>query len=353
MSVLKKQVVRVRIVFVMIVLCLALLASVSAQSDDLDVWRQHTGIGLTLSTPSAWFDLRDSREFEMALNTLLAINPDVASFVSPSIGVDLFLFDPDRLISLNVTATAVQTVPSLSVLLPLLEAEYVAQGIQVNDAQIVGLPAGNAAWLYLQPTLNGADGNPLQTSQIQYIIPDNNRLIFITMSAPVESFVDNLQVFAQIADTVELPGSLGGWARFSGTDLSIRVPFGWRSRSPQTANTQIATGLPDASATFDLSVTSSDSSQSITDLIDRVQNTYDEQARAIISLERVRLPAGEFVRGETAVVEDGSERIVVDYIGIINGANPRTMTATFTVNADLAEGRLPIFAVMMHTLRVQ
>lgn len=337
-----------------LVLIFALYGTITAQQDNANTaWRQHTTNGITLSAPATWLDLRDSQEFATALEVVLAINPDLAPMMPPASGVDFFLFDPQRALSLNMTTTPVQSVISLIDIVPALEAEYIALGFEVVEAQVVGLPTGNAAWIYLRPTTTGIDGNLLQTSQMQYLIPDEDRLIFITMSAPPDTFIDYVRTFAQIADTVEIQGTLNGWSRLSSTDLSIRVPFGWRSRSPQTTDIQIATGLPDNSATLTLAVTVSESVQTIATMLNQLEATYREQGREVIQLERVRLPSGEFVRGETRTTLNGSEQVIVDYVGVASADSSQIVTASFTVDSALAEARVRLFSSMMHTLWVQ
>ncbi|MEQ8675521.1 MAG: hypothetical protein RLP44_32600 [Aggregatilineales bacterium] len=339
--------------FLLILLVMLTGIFVYAQTDTADdTWTRYSGNGITLSVPSGWFDLSDSQQFRDGLNILSATNPTFASYLQSLSGLDVFLLDPVQEASININVVAVTTIPPLNELLPLMQPEYDALGFTVNAMQVLGLPVGNAGRFRLTPTTNDANGNALTTTQFQYVIPSDDALIFVTFSAPPERFDDLLPTFETIADTLEISGNSGGWQRYSGAILSLRVPSDWRSRVPGQ-NTQIAVGLPDDTVTLDVTATTLETPPALADILLQLEESYSEQGREVIVLERVSLPAGVFVRGETTLVDGDLTRVQVQYIGVIDPANGENhyITATFTVEQSLAERYLPLFARMMHTLR--
>ncbi len=321
--------------------------SINAQDDTTTsnaVWTRHEGTAVSLSAPDAWFNLRDSLQLNNALSLLSATNPSFNSYLESLDSLELFLFDPDAEASINVTAVPISEMPPLDELLPLLQPSYAQLNFIVTDMQTLALPVGNAGRFTLTPTTNDANGNPFTSAQYQYILPTADRLYFVTFSAPPDHFDELAPQFETIADTIEIAGNAGGWQRYSGADVSLRVPGGWRSHAPEQ-NTQIAVGLPDESVLLDVTVTALEQAPSIPDILAQLESAYTTQGREVITLERVNLPAGVFVRGETLNNNDLRQ---VQFVGVVGG---KYLTATFTVNDSVAESTLPIFERMMHTLR--
>lgn len=333
----------------LLLMLLGVTVSINVQAQDTSAtnnsaWTRHEGNTVSLSAPDAWFNLRDSLQLSNALNILSATNPSFNSYLESLDSLELFLFDPDAEASINITAVPISTMPPLDELLPLLEPSYAQLNFTVTDMQTLALPVGDAGRFTLAPTTNDANGNPFTSAQYQYILPAVDRLYFVTFSAPPDQFDALAPLFETIADTIEIAGNAGGWQRYSGADVSLRVPGGWRSRAPGE-NTQIAVGMPDDSVLLDVTVTALDQPPSIADILAQLESAYTTQGREVITLERVNLPAGMFVRGET-LNNDGVRQ--VQFVGVVAG---KYLTATFTVNDAIAESTLPIIERMMHTLR--
>jgi hypothetical protein len=320
-------------------------------------WIDYEGDGLSLRVPSTWLGLNNTGGIEDALESARQNNPalvplfEQAEKLLSSNSISLFLIDVVSQSNLNMAKLPSGGVSyTLEALQAAVPAQYESLGINLIDTMILDLPVGEVLRIHAGLSFNQGTGSQVdQVEQLQYFILEGSDIYVVTFTSPQAGFATAEPVFNRIANTIQIEASENGWTRYTSFEdlLTLDVPSDWTDLEIAIQGDFILT-LTRNAGEIDASVKASATETPLDDLEGSMTDQLDAQGVKIISVERVYLPAGEFILFDVVHSDLPDPIEQYQYVTVYEG---NQITVTFTAKQDDFASVAPLFMQSIDTLR--
>ncbi|MBC8170022.1 MAG: hypothetical protein H7X77_00050 [Anaerolineae bacterium] len=345
-----------RWIFILLAGILLLPTLGAVAQDDNPIWLLYEREGLSLRVPPTWISLSDTALLEQTLDTMKESNPEMvpmlqqAETLLANNTISLFLVDILTQYNLNV---AILPGGGLDYTLAALEAalpsQYATMGIDLLDTMIVELPVGEALQLHTNLSVNMPTGGTDSVGQYQYFFIIEDNAFVLTLTAPGAEFEEAEALFRRIANTIAIEEAEDAWTRYTDTSgtISLQAPDAWVTVEVAAESDFVLTLTRDGTAGATIRLTETE--LTLAELETELTASLDEAGIKIRSVERVFLPAGEFIRLQIVNAELPGAVEQYQYVTIKEG---QQISVLFTANQDDFADATLIFEQLMDTLQV-
>lgn len=265
----------------------------------------------------------------------------------------LFFQQPRDAVNLVVSISSLEGAPPLEELGPAVADYYdTLEGMILISHTPLVLPAGPAYRIDLVNTRTTSSGLVTAVQQIQYILLQGDDLYTLTFTFQQDRLPTYLLVMEQIMASFRFAGDgTAAWTEHRAGPLVLRAPEEWL-RAEGTAEHEIVLALPDELALASASYSELAAPVELEAIEASLLSSITERGIALITLERIALPAGEGLivyAAEPLAQPNGTavQGLLYEYVILVEGglivANFRAEAAAFT---DYA----PLFRQMAATL---